>query len=90
MIDHLAQNLEIRRKTILWRATHRGTKEMDLVLGGFARALIQSMQPSELDELEALVDLPDPLLMAWILGEEAVREDYRNATTERFLAFRVR
>jgi succinate dehydrogenase flavin-adding protein (antitoxin of CptAB toxin-antitoxin module) len=48
------------------------------------------MQPSELDELEALVNLPDPLLTAWILGEEAVREDYRNATTERFLAFRVR
>jgi succinate dehydrogenase flavin-adding protein (antitoxin of CptAB toxin-antitoxin module) len=60
------------------------------MLGGFARALIESMQPSELDELEALVALPDPLLMAWILGEEAVQEDYRNATTERFLAFRVR
>jgi succinate dehydrogenase flavin-adding protein (antitoxin of CptAB toxin-antitoxin module) len=63
---------------------------MDLVLGGFARAAIDSMQPSELDELEALVDLPDPLLMAWLTGEEDVREDYRNATTERFLAFRVR
>ena len=74
----------------MWRATHRGTKEMDLVLGGFARAAIDSMQPSELDELEALVDLPDPLLMAWLMGEEEVREDYRNATTERFLAFRVR
>jgi antitoxin CptB len=90
MIDHLPANLEVRRKTILWRATHRGTKEMDLLLGGFARTAIDLMQPSELDELEALVDLPDPLLMAWFLGEEAVRDDYRNATTERFLAFRVR
>ena len=90
MIDHLPANLEMRRKTILWRATHRGTKEMDLMLGGFARAAIDSMQPSELDELEALVDLPDPLLMAWVLGEQAVMEDYRNGTTERFLAFRVR
>lgn len=90
MIDHLPANLELRRKTILWRATHRGTREMDLLLGGFARTVIDLMQPSELDELEALVELPDPLLMAWVLGEEAVREDYRNATTERFLAFRVR
>jgi antitoxin CptB len=90
MIDHLPANLELRRKTILWRATHRGTREMDLLLGGFARTAIDLMQPSELDELEALVDLPDPLLMSWVLGEEAVREDYRNATTERFLAFRVR
>lgn len=90
MIDHLPANLELRRKTILWRATHRGTREMDLLLGGFARSAIDLMQPSELDELEALVDLPDPLLMAWVLGEEAVREDYRNATTERFLTFRMR
>lgn len=90
MIDHLSANLEIRRKTILWRATHRGTKEMDLMLGGFAQAAVHSMQPSELDELEALIDLPDPLLMAWVLGEQAVLEDYRNGTTERFLAFRVR
>jgi antitoxin CptB len=90
MIDHLPANLELRRKTILWRATHRGTREMDLLLGGFARTAIDLMQPTELDELEALVDLPDPLLMSWVLGEEAVREDYRNATTERFLAFRVR
>jgi antitoxin CptB len=90
MIDQLPKNLEIRRRTILWRATHRGTKEMDLMLGGFARAAIESMQPSELDELEALVDLPDPMLMAWILGEEPVGNAYRNATTERFLAFRVR
>jgi len=90
MIEHLPKNLEIRRKTILWRATHRGTKEMDLMLGGFARAAIASMQPSELDELEALVDLPDPMLMAWILGEAAVSDAYRNTTTERFLAFRVR
>jgi succinate dehydrogenase flavin-adding protein (antitoxin of CptAB toxin-antitoxin module) len=48
------------------------------------------MQPSELDELEALVDLSDPMLMAWILGEEPVGDAYRNATTKRFLAFRVR
>ena len=90
MIDQLSRKLELRRKTILWRATHRGTKEMDLVLGGFAQATIDSMQQAELDELEALVELPDPLLMAWILGEEAVQENYRNPTTERFLAFRVR
>ena len=90
IIRHLFENLEVRRKVLLWRATHRGTKEMDLMLGGFVRDSINSMQPSELDELEALIALPDPQLLAWIMGEEAVREDYRNATTGRFLAYRVR
>jgi antitoxin CptB len=88
-IRHPSGNLEVRRKVILWRATHRGIREMDLMLGGFVRDNVNSMQPSELDELEALVALPDPQLMAWIMGEEPVREDCRNGTTERFLAYRV-
>ena len=90
IINHSPENLEVRRKLLLWRASHRGTKEMDLMLGGFVRDNIDSMQPSELDELEALIALPDPQLLAWIMGEEAVREDYRCATIERFLAYRVR
>lgn len=89
-IRHPSGNLEVRRKVILWRATHRGTREMDLMLGGFVRDNVNSMQPSELDELEALIALPDPQLMAWIMGEEPVREECRNSTTERFLAYRVR
>lgn len=90
IIKHSRENLEIRRKLLLWRASHRGTKEMDLMLGGFVRDNIDSMQPSELDELEALIALPDPQLLAWIMGEDPVREDYRSATTERLLAYRVR
>ena len=82
--------LDLRRKLLLWRANHRGTKEMDVLLGGFARDNIDSMQPSELDELERLIDVPDPELMSWIMGEVAVREEYRNPVTERLLAYRVR
>jgi len=82
--------LELRRKVILWRATHRGTREMDLLLGGFVREHILSMRPSELDKLERLIALPDPQLMSWIMGEEPVREEFRNGITERFLAYRAR
>lgn len=89
-IRHPSPDLEVRRKVILWRATHRGTREMDLLLGGFVRDHIHAMQPTELDELEALVALPDPQLMAWLLGQEPVRDDCRNGTTSRFLAYRVR
>jgi antitoxin CptB len=90
IIKHSPKNLEVRRKLLLWRASHRGTKELDLMLGGFARDNIDSMQPSELDELEALIALPDPQLLAWIMGEEAVDEDYRSTITERLLVYRVR
>jgi antitoxin CptB len=85
-----SHKLDLRRKVLLWRANHRGTKEMDVLLGGFARDNIDSMQPSELDELERLIDVSDPELMSWIMGEVAVREEYRNPVTERLLAYRVR
>jgi antitoxin CptB len=91
IINHPSENLEVRRKMLLWRAAHRGTKEMDLMLGSFVRENVGSMQPTELSELEALVALPDPQLLAWITGEEAVGVAHRNATTERLLAaYRVR
>jgi antitoxin CptB len=90
VVNHVSDEVDARRKVILWRATHRGTKEMDLMLGGFVRDTIQSLQPSDLADLEALIALPDPLLMAWVLGEEPISEEYRNAITERFLTHRVR
>jgi antitoxin CptB len=79
-----------RRKTLLWRATHRGTRELDLVLGGFAREFLATMTEGELDELEALIDLPDPELMSWILGESDVRPEFRNRTTDGLLSYRPR
>jgi antitoxin CptB len=85
-----SNKLGLRRKLLLWRANHRGTREMDVLLGGFARDNIDSMQPSELDELERLIDVSDPELMSWIRGEAAVREEYRSPVTERLLAYRVR
>jgi antitoxin CptB len=85
-----SHKLDLRRKLLLWRANHRGTREMDVLLGGFARDNIDSMQPSELDELERLIDVSDPELMSWIMGEVAVREEYRGPVTERLLAYRVR
>ena len=51
---------------------HRGIKEMDLLLGGFAVRAVPSLTEHELDELEAIIDLPDPALLAWIMGEAPV------------------
>jgi len=60
--------LDPRRRRILFRATHRGTKETDILVGGYVTARIASMAESELDALEAVMDLPDPLLADWLTG----------------------
>ncbi|MGH6854383.1 MAG: succinate dehydrogenase assembly factor 2 [Aestuariivirga sp.] len=60
-----ANNSDARRKRLLWRAGHRGIKEMDLILGGFARQRIATMDETELLALEAIVELPDQELLSW-------------------------
>ncbi len=66
------QNLDNRRRRLIYRAQHRGTRENDLLLGGFARAEIAAMTPAELTELEAVLDLPDPDLADWLTGRRPI------------------
>lgn len=84
----MAESDENRRKRLLWRACHRGTREMDLVLGGFARAHLQALSPAELDEFERLIALEDPMLMGWVVGREPVPARHDSPLVRRILAFR--
>lgn len=51
--------LALRRRRALYRATHRGTKEMDWLLGRFAQAVVGQMDDARLSALERLVVVPD-------------------------------
>ena len=48
-------DLDPRRRKALFRAWHRGTREMDLILGGFADAFIDTLSDAELTEFERLL-----------------------------------
>lgn len=77
-----------RRKRLLWRASHRGIREMDLILGGFAGARIDAMTPADLDQLEAVIDLPDRELLAWATRQEPVPAHLRSPLLDEILDFR--
>jgi antitoxin CptB len=66
------ETLDTRRRRILFRATHRGTHENDLLVGGFVTARIAAMSEAELEALEAVLELPDPELADWLTGREPV------------------
>lgn len=63
---------EIRKKRILMRATHRGIKEMDVVIGGYAKRHLPDMGLAELDRLETLMDESDQDLLSWVIGQADV------------------
>ncbi|MET0689199.1 MAG: succinate dehydrogenase assembly factor 2 [Methyloceanibacter sp.] len=53
-------DLGMRRRRALWRASHRGKKEMDFLLGRFAAVSLDSMNAAELTLFERLIDTSDP------------------------------
>ena len=61
-----------RRRRILFRATHRGTQENDILIGGFVRARLAGFSDSELDAVEAIIDLPDAMLADWLTGRQPI------------------
>jgi antitoxin CptB len=63
--------LEIRRKRALYRANHRGTKELDLILGRYASARVPMMDEERLKEFEQFLSLPDPDIDRCIRGYNA-------------------
>jgi len=83
-----AEHPETRRKRLLWRASHRGIREMDLILGGFAGARIAAMTTAELDQLEAVIELPDQELLAWATRQEPVPTHLRSPLLDEILDFR--
>ena len=66
----MANDMETRRKKLLYQATYRGFKEADLLIGGFAKAHLAAMNEAELDEFEMLLTIGDKELYSWIVGRE--------------------
>lgn len=60
--------LDVRRRRILFRAWHRGTREMDLLMGRFADAMIDKLSEEEVEAFEELIEVQDPDLFSWISG----------------------
>ncbi len=67
-------DLEIRRDRAAYRASHRGTKEMDLILGRFAHAYLADMGAEEMTGFERFIALPDPVLTQWFSQDETPAE----------------
>jgi len=82
--------LDIRRKRLLYRAWHRGTREADLLLGSFAEAHLAGFDAAQLDHFEALLECPDADLYDWIASRTLPPAERDNDVTRLLLSFRYR
>ena len=78
----------IRRKRLLWRATHRGIKEMDLILGGFVTRHLDAFSTSEIGELERIMEIPDQDMLSWATLQAPVPPEHASGLLTRILAYR--
>ena len=67
-------NKEILKKQIIYRSTHRGSKEMDLLLGNFVKKYIEELNDVELNDLEKLLSLEDQILYKWYFEKHEYQE----------------
>src|SRR5262249_15126111 len=74
-----SEGLDVRRRKLLFRAWHRGMRELDLIMGRFADRRLDALADAELAEFERLIEVPDRELLAWITGEVQVPTNYDGA-----------
>lgn len=77
-----------RRKRILFRAWHRGIREMDLILGQFADDEIANLSEEQLDELETIMGRDDADLVKWITGEKPVPDEFQTPLFAKIASYR--
>jgi antitoxin CptB len=65
-----SEGLDPRRRRLLFRAWHRGIREMDLIIGRFADQHLVALSERELDTFESWLDIPDQQMLAWVNGSE--------------------
>ena len=84
-----SEGLDARRRKLLFRSWHRGIREMDLILGGFADAAIGSLTDAELHQYEHLLEVQDADLLAWVTGTDPVPTAFDTPLLKKIMALRA-
>ena len=80
-------DLDTRRRRLRFRAWHRGTREMDLLMGRFADGALEALPEDEIVDLELLMEAPDRDVFSWLTGETPTPGNYDTPVFRRLRAF---
>lgn len=80
-------NISIKRKKLVFRSWHRGTREIDLLLGRFADAHIGGFDDAQLALYDRFLNNSDPDIFNWVTGQEPLPPAEDNAVTRLLLEF---
>jgi antitoxin CptB len=83
------EDLAAYRRKLKFRSWHRGTREMDLLMGSFADKYVDQFNDTELKQFEQLLTSNDPDLYNWVTGQEQPPANDINPVFQKFLAHRI-
>jgi antitoxin CptB len=82
-----SDGLDVRRRRLLFRSWHRGTREADLIMGRFADVHVATFSDAELDQYEHLLDALETDLLSWMTGVSEVPAEHDTAMFRRVRDF---
>ena len=83
------ENIKTLRKKIIFRSKHRGTKEMDLLLGSFVDKYIDTFNDKELVELNSMLNTEDEIIYNLYFNRFNKIKFPVNRVIEKFKKFKV-
>ena len=85
----MQEDLAIRIKRLKYRSWHRGTKELDLVIGNFADKNLEKMTVAEIDQFEAIIEEDEFVIYNWLTRKDPIPAEHQNAVMDRLLSFEL-
>jgi len=82
-----SDGLNVRRRRLLFRSWHRGTREADLIMGRFADVHVATFSDAELDQYEHLLEALETDLLSWMTGVSEVPAEHDTAMFRRVRDF---
>ena len=85
----MSEELEIFKKKLLYRASYRGTKEMDILLTKFVKKYINSFNDEQLKQLEKFLEFEDEIIYNFYNFDKVKKEIDKNKISEIFKNFKI-
>jgi antitoxin CptB len=81
--------IENYRKRLIFRSWHRGTREMDLIMGSFADKYLPDYDLNKLQQYEAILEVNDPDLYSWFSKQQEAPANLMTDVMEQLMAHNV-
>ena len=81
--------LEIFKKKLIYRAGHRGTKEMDILLSSFVDKNINLLSEQLLDELDKFLNFEDEVILNYYQYDIIKENIDKNEVSKMFKKFKL-